>query len=537
MIRSISSPSSLLRVIALVLSSALTLRAAELAPSFPNHAITLPPPTLTPALSPRASDLDTPFSWDQTAVVYEGAKVDRIIRAYDPQFQTLTISMLPSTPTFLKIIGFDGNIGLLSAQVFTKQAGNTEVLQFQPESRGLTGNSANLIFDIRSLTARLRIAPAVARSPGEFIRPGQIVRYSWTATSNTERFPFCEAELSGRTGIAKGLSSSVITRTLGTKVQPSVLGHYLMLVTPRDVRGQPPLGTTGNGVVFRCVFGSDNLPPVTDGFSADTFVPAVNQIITLKPNATDPETGVTTFANQSFDFGDGSTATGITGSTTHAYTQPGLYRVRATVTDDQGLPATAEDTIIVGATVLPTLPVTYLKQIPPEEAGDGFNNSDSISATFKDPNGAVAVVGDRIVFAYNRNHFERVAANNSATTDTVNIVLGPGKTFSGRTVSGAHITVTASGPFVTVKITTAQFDRTGDPRLGRCDLKGVFKYQRIALAVFPGNNSTPRALVYAGNLQGRVRNGVASRFFQLPETQITGTSTTKDINPRIQEPY
>ena len=72
-----------------------------------------------------------------------------------------------------------------------------------------------------------------------------------------------------------------ITQVLGVKVQPMVLGHHLMLVTPRDVAGEPPRGSNSNGVVFRCAFGSDNLPPVTDGVLADTerhgHLPAFNQ--------------------------------------------------------------------------------------------------------------------------------------------------------------------------------------------------------------------------------------------------------------------
>ena len=53
-----------------------------------------------------------------------------------------------------------------------------------------------------------------------------------------------------------------ITEVLAIKVQPFVLGHYLMYVTPRDVIGEPARGTQSNGLVFRCAFGSENLPPL-----------------------------------------------------------------------------------------------------------------------------------------------------------------------------------------------------------------------------------------------------------------------------------
>src|SRR5262249_17873712 len=149
---------------------------------------------------------------------------------------------------------------------------------------------------------------------------------------------------------ATGLFQSTITGVLAVKARPVVLGYYLMTVTPRDVRGEPPRGGTSNGRVIRCAFGSANLAPVTDGFSADSFTPDVGQTVTVQPNIVDPETGNSVFSNESFDFGDGTTATGITGPTTHAYSAPGIYTLSCTVADDQGATATAFDNIVVGGT-------------------------------------------------------------------------------------------------------------------------------------------------------------------------------------------
>ncbi len=495
----------------------------------------LEPQSEARSIAPKLTDVDLPFTWDQTAVVFEGSSSDRVFRGFDPLYSPITISVAPSTPTHLKIVGFDGNLGIQSVSILAKQGGTFETFQFQVSSRGFNSDPANFIYDIRAANTKVRGQPVVTRTAGNYIRPGQIVKYSWTATTQ-ERFANCEAALSGRTGVAKGLSSSVITRVLATKVQPAVLGHYLMLVTPRDVRGQAPLGSDGNGVVFRCVFGSDNLPPVTDGFLADTFTPKVNQTVTLQPNATDPETGQTLFANEVFNFGDGSTATGISGSTTHAYAFPGLYRVKGTVVDTQGAAATAEDTIVVGALPAPTIALKYIKQIPPDEAGDGENNNDSLTVTFKDPSGLSAKVGDRIVFAFNRNHFEFVQNSSSDTIDSKPIILGAGKSFTGKTVAGAHVAVATAGSSITVTISAAQFDRTGDPRMGRCDLKGVFKNQRIGLSIIPADNTTPRAMLYSGNVLGKVKNGQSGHLVIVPETLIAGTSTTQQPNPRLQEP-
>ena len=259
------------------------------------------------------------------------------------------------------MVGFDGNEGLQSVQIFAKEGGNSEVFQFQVTSRGLTSDTANFTYDIRTANSKIRVMPATARSAGDFIKPGQIVKYTWTATTQ-ERFANCEALLTGRTGQAKGLSNSVITRVLGTKTIPMVLGHYLMQVTPRDVRGPAASGHAGqrgwssaaSSARTICRLSPTDSPPI---LSRRVSI----RTVTLQPNATDPETGQTFFSNEFFDFGDGTTAAGISGSTTHAYTAPGVYRLKCTVADNLNAESTAQDTIVVGATVLPRLPFTYIK--------------------------------------------------------------------------------------------------------------------------------------------------------------------------------
>lgn len=513
--------------------------AAELQPSFPNFALKLERPD-APAGMPRARsaaypDEDIPFVWDQVAVVRQGISTIHAFRGFDPQLQPVLIDVLPATPANLTVTGFDGNQGLQSVTTLPKSAGTTDVFQFRAIARSIKSDVANFTYDIRDTTSNIRNTPVVARSSGSVIQPGQIVRYAWTSTSTSVRFPKCEAELSGRTGPAKGIVTSKITQVLAVKAQPFVLGHYLMLVTPREVRGQAPLGSTGNGQVFLCAFGSDNLPPVTDGFSADTFLPQVNQLVTLRPNATDPETARTVFNNEVFEFGDGSVRSGASGAATHAYAQPGIYRVRCTVTDDQGLAATAEDSIIVGATPLTTIGFKLVKQIPPNEAGSGTIGEDSLIATFKDPSGQKAKAGDRIVFAFNRNQFGK--ANASDNGDITDVILKAGGTFSGKTRLAKIFTVTAGGGgSIVIGVSGGQLDRTGDPRLGRCELKGIFIQQRIAVAIIPADGSTPRALLYNGNVQCVVKGGNNSGGVFIAEEKLTATATSKAPNPKTQEP-
>jgi PKD repeat protein len=313
------------------------------------------------------------------------------------------------------------------------------------------------------------------------------------------------------------------------KFRPVVLGHYLLTVTPRDVRGEPPRGSVSNGSVFRCAFGSQNLAPVTEGLAADTFFPEINQAVTLLPIAVDPETGVFEFANQSFDFGDGVTASGITGSTSHAYAQSGIYRVRCTVADDQSASATAEDDIFVGSKTPSEFSFRVFKTIPPLEAGVGELGVDTLTATFK---GITAKAGDRLVFVYNRNRFGR--NSESDPSDDTDIILKT-NSFSGSTRLARAVVMTASANSITVQISKASFDSTGDPRFGRADLKGIFKNQRIGLCVYPADGSTPSVFVYTGNIQVKVKGGEVGRFNFVPEESLTGVNTTKEPDPKKQD--
>jgi PKD repeat protein len=326
------------------------------------------------------------------------------------------------------------------------------------------------------------------------------------------------------------LSESVITEVLAIKVMPLVLGHYLMTVTPRDVLGEPPRGSTSNGLVFRCAFGSQDLPPTTDGFAADDFTPAVGQTMTLQPVAVDPQTGRSTFDNELYDFGDGSVTGNANGTATHAYNAPGIYRVSCTLMGDSGLTATAEDNIIVGATDVPTLPFKYVKNIVPMEAGTGEVGIDELSFVFPTSS---AQKGDRIVFCFNRNCFGQMYASAGYDTD---IILAPGGSWVGATKIAKSVSVAAVGSSLSVKVSLATLDRTGDPRLGCAETKGIFTNQRLAVCVVPADGSTPRVWLYTGNVTGLVKAGVVpSGGGIISEDSIHGLSTNKPPDPRKLE--
>jgi hypothetical protein len=163
-----------------------------------------------------------------------------------------------------------------------------------------------------------------------------------------------------------------------------------------------------------------------------------------------------------------------------------------------------------------------------------LNNADTLSVTFKDIKGFKTHAGDRLVFLYNRNQFGRNSASDNG--DIADIVLSKSGTFTGRTRVAKTISVTAGGGVINITAGGAQLDRTGDPRLGRCELLGIFKHQRIALSIAPADGSTPRVLLYTGNIQGRVKGGQNSSLAYIPEESITGMATTKEPNPKKQEP-
>ena len=215
----------------------------------------------------------------------------------------------------------------------------------------------------------------------------------------------------------------------------------------------------------------------------------------------------------------------MTGATTHSYALPGIYRVRCTVTDSNNLSAVAEDSVLVGATAIAKMPFKFSKQIPPQEAGTGELGIDSFQGAFIDPSKRKFQKGDRLVFLYNRNQFGRNYVSDNA--DDTDIILNGGLAFKGATRIAKGVKVQASANVVSIAVVLASLDRTGDPRLGRCELNGIFNDQRIAVAVTPADGSTPHVLLYTGNMSVKVRGGAYSDGFYIPEVFCTGNSTVR----------
>jgi len=201
------------------------------------------------------------------------------------------------------------------------------------------------------------------------------------------------------------------------------------------------------------------------------------------------------------------------------------------VSDWQGLSATAEDSLIVGATAIPKLQFVFKKNIPPEEGGIGVLHEDKLSCTFKNVN---AQPGDRIIFLYNRNQFGRLNASDQA--DDADLVLKTNNTFSGAARLAKRVTLNAVGGNLCIVVSGARFDRTGDPRFNRAELRGVFQHQRIAVCIVPAAG-TPRVFAYLGNIEVQVKGGSPNHLIFIPEQSVAGKATLKQPDPKKQEVY
>lgn len=122
------------------------------------------------------------------------------------------------------------------------------------------------------------------------------------------------------------------------------------------------------------------LPPNGTPVPAFTFSPAsptLNQAVNFDASTSKDPDG--TIVSYSWNFGDGSTGSGMT--TQHRFSQTGSFSVVLTVTDDRGLSAsTTPFAIIVGPGTAPTASFTFSPSAPARNQAVFFNGTASRAA-------------------------------------------------------------------------------------------------------------------------------------------------------------
>jgi hypothetical protein len=106
-------------------------------------------------------------------------------------------------------------------------------------------------------------------------------------------------------------------------------------------------------------YGSQVDPAPSATFSADPNPTQAGQTVSFNASASnDPDGAITLY---SWNFGDGTSASGVTSA--HAYASAGAYTVRLTVTDDEGATGSASTTVTVTAPPVP--PPSSARPVPP----------------------------------------------------------------------------------------------------------------------------------------------------------------------------
>ncbi|MCK6471040.1 MAG: hypothetical protein L6R28_04770 [Planctomycetes bacterium] len=529
-----------------------------------------------PRLAGPAPD-PPPFSWSQRFVIREGSSVSIGIQSFDPGgnlprvvrplptvFEDFTLD--PFNFDFgsnVTVLNWEKTINLLQVAVpfgaVPFGSPNFEDSQaFKVHVSGVSDEviTNRVIIDARPVTdpEKLEPRPAMLRSGGFIVRPGDIVRYRWSRRTGWKT-PEWQFELTGKTLTAATLGADQEQLTdSSVKIRPVLLGHYLAQVRPwnstRDAFSQQR-GSDSNAAVFLCAFGSENLAPVADNLSADGFTvnedkfPALGGTVTgITPVATDPETGSTVGAGltpSSINFGDGTGDLAMGGtSIDHTFNEAGIFRAVCTIPDiastdpvlAAGPDGTADDIFVVGATEVnakgkgstdPSVTFKARKEVVFDEGGEGVVDKDTLTMVWKGT-GYVPQPGDRIVCCFNRNRFGQMHTESGGD----DIILGPKNTFKGVLSNALSATVAANTKQLKITIMQSNFDRTADPRLGGVQLKGDFPAQFVAVAIVPADYPSSGVLVFRMRdedlLRVTVKGGKTTGFNFEPEITVTTKS-------------
>lgn len=201
--------------------------------------------------------------------------------------------------------------------------------------------------------------PIASAGPDQIVTSGQVTTLDGSASTDADGtiVDYSWSFGDGTTG-----SGAIVTHTFTGGADHTVL----LVVTDDD-------GAVDSDTVFVEV----NLPPLAEAGAPRTGAPG--QVIGFSgAQSTDSDGTVATFA---WDFGDGTTATGISAS--HAYAGAGTFTVTLAVTDDDG--AAASDTTTVEIIPPDTSPPSIVHT--PIADGQAYGQAVIVSADITDPSG------------------------------------------------------------------------------------------------------------------------------------------------------
>ena len=233
--------------------------------------------------------------------------------------------------------------------------------------------------------------------------------------------------LSARTVVTNGQGRATFTYTAPAGSPGNETSNVAIRVRPSGTDNAAQLSRVVN--IRLNPSGTINTGAPTPRFTFLPTDPGANQTVRFDATLSTPSRGAE-IRTYTWDFGDGSSATGATAS--HAYSAPGSYGVKLTVTDSQGISATSATQVVdVGAGNPPTAGFVYSPQDPLVNQTVFFNGNTSAAGT-----------GHHIV--------------------RWRWFFGDGSTGSGSTVSHKF---TAAGAYVVVLIVTDEAGQTGTTNL------------------------------------------------------------------------
>lgn len=294
---------------------------------------------------------------------------DVSVTAMGPDGQALALPMRAQ----ISIAGVVQDFGTLSSKSFTTpatirytappgstlaggQVATVVTLLVTPEKNGDFRNEFTRQLDIKLLPQGVilptnpNLVAAFTVSPAS---PKVLDIVTFDASTSTNNSTACGLACTYTWDFGDGTSGSGALTTH----QYRTVATFAATLTVTDARGATATKTTGIVVAV-------GAPPTTVDFTMSPANPGVNQTIFFNASASRAATG-RTLVKYDWDFGKGTTGSGVT--VTKTYAEPGTYTITLKVTDDAAAFASTTKTLQVGSdaskptarlTSSPTAPTT-----------------------------------------------------------------------------------------------------------------------------------------------------------------------------------